>query len=623
MLAAVNSARTRERTFDGGDELPFGDFCFSCGNATQGSSYCSAECRESDLHQGPTSPEFSPYLSPVPPLISSAKSACSTPPSSATNSPLQSSQTDLAEPPSLDLPPPKDCYHFSSSHSLPANGIKLPAAWSINYQPEPIASPLVTPLDAAKQSKDLSYRRKLDRPHPTIPSPLYFRQKAAAVHSSPALHPVSPAAVSNSPFFGVHSAGAQIDDDDITLLSLPQRRSDPQSNSNLVPTTAHCGRPGCVGVPKKLKVDTNVDRKTRRKSWQPSPPHPFKGLTTIDNSSNEEVLVSPRIHTLRTGRSASDEGPSLHISARGDGSDSDSSGDDHSAFACYLFSHLADPVRAPAEQRGRTTESQDEELKRSRSVDAAGAARQAVGAAKHSQFPATPGRPTRTLFRRGPAAEVKSEPAIERLTPLDSVNSPSSDNANAKEQDEETSTTLTQVSHLRGRQRDDTIRASALPNSLNPRPRPSLLPGHFIAATTDSPSSSVALSPFPSPPATPPTAGRGRSSSSRRFRRSLSPDASEPEQEQLDSRTSSRSRISRVSRSRGRGGREEETPRVRGRTRERLDTEAYDADEDRGRGRGRQSSSRSKSRSSRGRGREIVFSGGAYGHAADSSDSDR
>ncbi|GAA5848442.1 hypothetical protein JCM3766R1_006159 [Sporobolomyces carnicolor] len=624
MLAAVNSGRTRERTLEDGDELPFGDFCFSCGNATQGSSYCSPECRELDYRQAPASPDFSPYLSPVPPLVSSAKSACSTPPSSATNSPLHSEHPDLADPPALDLPPPKDGYTYS--HSLPANAARLAATWSINYQPEPLASPLIAAIDSVDPTKDLSYRRKIDRPHPTVPSPLYFRQKAAAVHSSPALHPLSPSGAPRNAFFNSESSGAHIHDDDITLLSLPSRQADAAPTSSIVPTPSHCGRPGCIGVPKKLRVDTNVDRKPRRKSWQPSPPHPFKGFTAVDsNNSSEEILVSPRIRNLRTGRSASDEGPSVtKASRRDDGSDSDSSGDDaHSAFACYLFSHLAEPVAAaPSESRGRTTEQHDEETKRSRSVDATVATRQAVGSSTPTQIPSTPARPTRTLFSRGPAAQVRSDPAVERLTPLEPKRQDSSSSAIADSPDgeDDQAATLTLTSELRGRQRDDTIRASALPKSLTTRQRPNLLPGHFIQATTDSPSSSFAVSSFQSPPATPPTAGRGRSSSSRRFRRSLSPEDTPDDQEE---RSSSRSRSSRVSRSRGRGGREDETPRIRGRTRERIAAPEFDeVDEERGRGRGRQSASRSKSRSSRGRGREVVFSGGAYGHA-DSSDSDR
>ncbi|GAA5904872.1 uncharacterized protein JCM6883_004895 [Sporobolomyces salmoneus] len=626
MLTAVNSGRMREKTLEMGDELPFGDFCFSCGNATEGSSYCSAECRESDYRQAPTSPEFSPYLSPVPPLVSSAKSACSTPPSSATNSPLHSSHPDLADPPALDLPPPKDGYNYS--HSLPANAAKLASTWSINYQPEPLASPLVAAIDSVNPNKDLSYRRKIDRPHPTVPSPLYFRQKAAAVHSSPALNPISPSAPLSRNPFSLDSPGAHIHDDDITLLSLPRRQADAVPTPPVIPTPSHCGRPGCIGVPKKLKVDTNLEKKPRRKSWQPSPPQPVSGFTPVDNASNEEVLVSPRIRNLRTGRSASDEGPPTTKTLRreeGRESDGDSSGDDaHSAFACYLFSHLADPAApASSEPRGRTVESQDEEMKRSRSVDATVVARQSVGSSTPVPFPSTPGRPTRTLFRRGPAAQVQSDSAIERLTPLDSERSASAslDNTSSRE-DEDQSATLTIPSQLRGRQRDDTIRASALPKSLTTRQRPSLLPGHFIQATTDSPSSSCAVSPFPSPPATPPTVGRNRSSSSRR--RSLSPEA-DSEDEDRRSRTSSRSRSSRVSRSRGRGSREEETPRVRGRTRERVVAEEEEeVEEDRGRGRRASSrtQSKSKSRSSRGRGgREVVISGGAYGHV-DSGDSD-
>lgn len=641
--------------------------CYRCGNATEGSSYCSSACRELDYQQAPISPEFSPYLSPVPPLVSSssAKSACSTPPSSATNSPLQSSSSnDLAEPPSLDLPPPKDSYY---ANSLPANGIRVPATWTINYQPEPLVSPLVTPFDVAQNNKDLSYRRKLGRPHPTVPSPLYFRQKAAAVHSSPALNPVSPSSASRSPFFSYDSSGANIHDDDITDLALPkQKQVKSQTSSTFLPTPNHCGRPGCVGVPKKLRVETNSEKKVRRKSWQPAPPKPFKGFTPIDQTPPDDLLVSPRIRTLRTGRSASDEGPSVKTSRRSgchdEGSDSDSSGDDHSAFACYLFSHLADPSAKPKDQRGRPSEPTDsEEMKRSRSVDGVTANRQTVGSSNSTTpFPSTPGRPTRTLFSRGPAAQIRSEPTIDRLTPLKAEDLPSSSVVDSEQDDtEDQSATLTLPSEFRGRRRDDTIRASALPSTLTTRNRPSLLPGHFIAATTDSPSSSVAVSPFPSPPATPPTARRGRSSSSRQrsiderdepirgrhasvavenvagtpdprgrsklrgdgaVHRSFSPSTNDEEEER---RSSSRSRSSRASRSRGRGGgREEETPRVRGRTKERTLIEEYDGDEDRGRGRGRFSESRSQSRLRRGRGREVVYSAGAYGHG-DSSGSDR
>ena len=484
------------------------------------------------------------------------------------------------------------------------------------------------------------------------------------------MNPVSPSSTSRPPFFSYDSSGANIHDDDITDLALPKQKQDKsQSSSTFLPTPSHCGRPGCVGVPKKLRVETNVsEKKVRRKSWQPAPPKLFKGFTPIDSTPSDELLVSPRIRTLRTGRSASDEGPSVKTSRRSgchdDGSDSDSSGDDHSAFACYLFSHLADPAAKSKDQRGRPSEPTDsEEMKRSRSVDGVTANRQTVGSSNSTTpFPSTPARPTRTLFSRGPAAQIRSEPAIDRLTPLKAEDLPSpSVVENEQDETEDQSATLTLPSQLRGRRRDDTIRASALPSTLTTRNRPSLLPGHFIAATTDSPSSSVAASPFPSPPATPPTARRGRSSSSRRrsddeqdstdrgrrhasvarnnvaetpdprgrsklrgdgaVHRSFSPSANLEEEEER--RSSSRSRSTHPSRSRGRGGgREEETPRVRGRTKERTVVEESGADEDRGRGRGRFSESRSQSRLRRGRGREVVYSGGAYGHG-ESSDSDR
>ncbi|GAA5825331.1 hypothetical protein JCM10212_007134 [Sporobolomyces blumeae] len=656
MLTAAIPSRTRERTLEPTDELPFGDFCFSCGNATEGSSYCSPECRVIDSQQAATSPDFSPYLSPLPPLVSSAKSTCSTPPSSATNSPLQSPTNDLIEPPSLDLPPPRDGYY---AHSLPSHGLKFPATWTINYQPEPLVSPVVSAVDTVHNARDLSYRRKVGRPHPTVPSPLYFRQKAAAVHSSPSLNPVSPSSATRTPFFSFDASGANIHDDDITDLALPQRQHETIAAPTLVPTPSHCGRPGCVGISRKqIKVETGGERKPRRKSWQPPSAPAIRGFTPLESDPSDKVLLSPRIRTLRTGRSASDEGPSTRSSkGRGDGSDSDSSGDDaHSAFACYLFSHLADPAAPAPDPRGRASEPRDEDKKRSRSVDAAVALRAgAPSSTSSSPAPPTPGRPTRTLFRRGPGAAPQTEPSVERLTSLESDK-----DRLPLGSDDESASTVTVQSRIGGRARDDTIRASALPSSLTTRVRANLLPGHFISATTDTPSSSVAASPFPSPPATPPTAGRGRSSSSRRFsidndessdrgrgrhplgavdssaatpdprgrsklrgygalHRSPSPSV----RKEGSSRSPVRSRSSRRSRSRGRGLRDDDddTPRVRGRTRERVVSDDYEADDDRGRGRGRASPARGKGRLSRVRDREVVFSGGGYGHAL-SSDSD-
>ncbi|GAA5879338.1 hypothetical protein JCM1840_006957 [Sporobolomyces johnsonii] len=674
MSAAPASAKPRERAVEAGDELPFGDFCFACGNATQGSSYCSPECRQADVLHADPSPDFSPYLSAVPPLVPSAKSVCSTPPSSATNSPspLSGIPHELSDPPSLDLPPPKHKFDYGAQ-SLPSAGMRFPPTWSINYQPDPLSSPVVGPVDAAQiKQKDLSYRRKPGKPASTVPSPLYFRQKAHAVHSSPAINPTSPS--TRSPFLGFDGSGAHIREDDITALTLPQRRESVSVPPSFVPPQSHCGRPGCVGAPKRPKIDTVPagNKSGRRQSWQSAvtASQGLKALTPLDTS--EDVLLSPRIRALRTGRSSSDEGSTLSTvkspigaGALDGSSDSESSSDDaHSAFACYLFSHLADPAAAP-EPRGRTAsvDQQLEEQKRSQSVDAVLAARSSTGVdSTSSPAPPTPGRPTRFLFSRGQAA-VRSDPLIEPFTPIEPEPAEKEQDPSADDEQTDEDHTFTIPSNLggRNRDRDSTIRASGLPSSLTTRGRSKLTPGHFIAATTDSPSNSLGISPFPSPPPSPPTAGRGRSQSTRRLsnagfddergrgryasvddqgsgtpdprgrsklrgmgavKRSMSPSA----RKESESRSRSRSRSSRprASHSRGRDAREGEG-RGRGRTRERTveeETEVFPEEEERGRGRRRDSRSRSKSLLARGRGHEVVYSMAAYGHF-DSSEDER
>ncbi|GAA5920667.1 hypothetical protein JCM1841_002884 [Sporobolomyces salmonicolor] len=672
MSVAPASAKLRERVVEDGDELPFGDFCFACGNATQGSSYCSPECRQADVLHAEPSPDFSPYLSAVPPLVPSAKSVCSTPPSSATNSPspLSGIPHELSDPPSLDLPPPKHKFDYGAQ-SLPSTAMRFPATWSINYQPDPLSSPVVGPVDAAQtKQKDLSYRRKPGKPASTVPSPLYFRQKALAVHSSPALNPTSPS--TRSPFLGFDGSGAHIHEDDITALTLPQRRDSVPVPPSSVPPQSHCGRPGCVGAVKRPKVDpvSAGNKSGRRQSWQAAATvsQGLKALTPLETS--EDVLLSPRIRALRTGRSLSDEGSTMSTlkSPVGAGAlegscDGDSSDDAHSAFACYLFSHLADPAGTP-EPRGRTTsvDQQLEEQKRSQSVDAVLAARSSTGVDSiSSPAPPTPGRPTRFLFSRGQAA-VRSDPLLEPFTPIEPEPAEEEQVPPADDEQAEEDHTFTIPSHLSGRNRDRdwTIRASGLSSSLVTRGRSKLTPGHFIAATTDSPSTSVGISPFPSPPPSPPTAGRGRSQSTRRLsnagfdderergrypvvddqgsgtpdprgrsklrgmgavKRSMSPSV----RKESESRSRSRSRSSRprASHSRGRDAREGEG-RGRGRTRERTveeETEVF-SEEERERGRGRDSRSRSKSLLARGRGHEVVYSMAAYGHF-DSSEDER
>ncbi|GAA5885414.1 hypothetical protein JCM6882_009613 [Rhodosporidiobolus microsporus] len=648
---AAPALRTRD---DGAeDELPFGDFCFNCGNATQGTPYCSADCRKADLERSEASPDFSPSLSAVPPLVPSAKSVCSTPPSSATNSPSPPSGlvADLDDPPALDLPPPK--HGFGYGQSLPNVAMRFPSTWTINYQPDPLASPLVAPTEVPL-AKDISFRRKANRPQSAVPSPLYFRQKAAAVHSSPAFGPTSPAARLVPLHPHVDYSGAHVHEDDIAVLDLPGRQ-DTISAPPFVPTPAHCGRPGCVGVPARPKIDTSVAGVTstggRRQSWQGN--GGFRGLTPIEGQT-EDVLMSPRIRALRTGRSQAEENKAP---ASPQSSDAD---DAHSAFACYLFSHLS---AEPAPERGRSASIDHgvPDVPRSLSVDAAMASRPAAAAAVTASGTASPARPVRPirgmLGGRGPAPQPlhRSDPALQPLTPAlptdgESSASPASSRGRSD----------------RNHDRDATIRPPVDRRGRSERMK--LVPGHFISATTESPSTSA--SPFPSPPPSPPTAGRGRSSTRRlsnsasmmddmavaspdprgrsklrglgAVKRSMSPSARKESLSRSPSPNRSRSRSrtqtrgnSRTSYSRGRGGRDgperASSPR-RGRTRERTVEEDVEAEadveeeeevEERGRGRMRGSRSRSRSLLARGRGREVVYSMAAYGHCDSSDESDR
>ncbi|GAA5830290.1 hypothetical protein JCM11251_001294 [Rhodosporidiobolus azoricus] len=649
---AATALKSREDGTE--DELPFGDFCFNCGNATQGTPYCSADCRKADLERSEASPDLSPSLSAVPPLVPSAKSVCSTPPSSATNSPSPTSGlvSGLDDPPALDLPPPKHAFGYGGQ-SLPNVGMRFPSTWTISYQPDPLASPLVTPSEVPV-AKDISFRRKANRPQSAVPSPLYFRQKAAAVHSSPAFGPTSPAASRLVPLHPVVDySGAHVHEDDIAVLDLHDKQ-DEAILPPIVPTPAHCGRPGCVGVPARPRIDTSVAGVTshggRRQSWQGSG---FRALTPIEGPP-EDVLMSPRIRALRTGRSLSDENKPVAASLQSEADDA------HSAFACYLFSHLS---AKPAPERGRSA-SIDQgvpDVPRSLSVDAAMKTRTALpphahGAVTASASPARTVRPIRGMMGgRGPAATPlhRSDPALQPLTPaLPDEGEPSSPSSSSG----------------RGRSDRNHDRDAPLRPPIDRRGRSErmkLVPGHFISATTDSPSTSA--SPFPSPPPSPPTAGRGRSSTRRlsnsasmmegitldavaspdprgrsklrglgAVKRSMSPSARKESLSRSPSQSRSRSRSrtqtrggSRTSYSRGRGGPERAPSPRRGRTRERTVQEEVDEDdgddemEERGRGRQRGSRSRSKSALARGRGREVVYSMGAYGHLESSDESDR
>lgn len=537
----------------------------------------------------------------------------------------------LADPPSLDLPPPKHRFEYGGQ-SLPNGGGRYAPAWTINYQPDPLASPLVSATDATTvAAKDLPYRRKPGRLHSAVPSPLYFRQKAAAAHSSPAFNPTSPSAR----FVGLPTmadfSGAHVHEDDIAALTLPGQCESAELPA-LVPPPSHCGRPGCVGVPKRPKLETSVSglKASRRLSGPGSPA--LRGLAPLDTS--DDVLLSPRIRALRTGHHSPvepREAPQLS-------SPDEEEHDPHSAFACYLFSHLS--TDAPVERgRSASIDQSGPDMQRSLSVDAAIPSRAVANSSPSASMSPAP-RQRRAMFGgRGPAAlNARTEPALRPLTPTPT--SPV-----AADEDVPLSSTL------RGRDldRDATIRPSMARGRGSERAK--LTPGHYIAATTETPSG---VSPFPSPPPSPPTAGRGRSLARRQsdaadaapsadsrgrsgtrghgaVKRSMSPSARKTSPSPSPSRSRSRSRVSH-SRSRGRLSAPAE--RGRGRTRERTVEEdpseheaAADADDEverRGRGRSCARGSRSRSRSQlrRGRGREVVYSMAAYGHC-DSSEEDR
>lgn len=581
-------------------------------------------------------------MSSIPPLISSAKSACSTPPSSAANSPDNvDSALELGEPPSLDLPPPKHGLEFGGQ-SLP-HGLRFPSTWTINYQPDLLHSPVVQPSEVAP-TKDLNYRRKPGKPHSVVPSPLYFRQKAAARHGSPsfgatcALNP----SMSGMPA-STDISGAHIHEDDIASLDLPgQRHAD--SVSHLLPKPANCGRAGCIGVPKRPKLEQQRSS-SRRISGSMSPAH--RALAPLDTS--EDLLLSPRIRNLRSHYSPSESREASPSPLLGPSEPSPSptkaTDDEHSAFACYLFSHLS--TEAPPEQeRGRTTavNPSSADVLRSRSVDTVLAARNAVQSSAHTASPApTPTRPRGMMGGRNGAFNARSDPILETV-----ADSRTGARSPGRSVDPDEKTLFS--SNGAELDRDATLRASNQRG--RDRHRMQLTPGHFISATTETPSG---VSPFPSPPPSPPTAGRGRSVTRRMsdaepvaasvdprgrskmrgsgaVQRSQSPSARSDSQSPSRSRSRSRNQTRSPSRGRVNGLRETRSSREssnasgggrRGRTRERGDREpspvapvvngltrrdewstaSEDDEEDapvergRGRGRSRQRDSRSRSAS--------------------------
>lgn len=480
--------------------------------------------------------------------------------------------------PRLELPAAVTKVDYGAS-SLP-NGVRLPlSSYAIAYAPELVSFPskeLRSSSVGGTTFEDLKYRRKPGLPSQMVPAPLYFRQSAAAAHSSPALLPSSPPRQAFSPKVSP-ARPPSISSANVMAFALPPPVSPSPSPSiyqhkhqNPAPSSIWCGRPGCVGE----KSDSG--NSSRRASWNSTS---SSGLVTRrpNHLESADLLMSPRIRALRSEADA----PST-----ADPVDEDSTSSDelkHSAFACYLFSQLSNTA-SPPQPDPSLVDWDSQNVPPNPSVPNGNS-----GVALEPSCPSsasTVRAPVRTLFGRGP--QVGSPP----LAALDEV----------------------MVADTK------------------------LTPGRFIAATTDSSFSSVAPSPFPSPPASPPTvSNRGRSSTRdaapavdsaespldprgrSKFRppprRSLSPTRDESPARGRDSNASSHERGRQGSKSSARGERSETRGResqTRGRSRREEVRAEDDADGEEEEERGRRG--RSKSLLMRGRGREVAISGAAYGH---------
>ncbi|KDE08006.1 hypothetical protein MVLG_01709 [Microbotryum lychnidis-dioicae p1A1 Lamole] len=600
------------------DDLLFGNFCLNCGNeAPSDSPYCSEECRQHDSEHesAPDSPSVLPALVP-----SASKSTCSSPSSSATNSPSPRGMVADAvlheDPPRLDLGAPVTLAKFYGGQSLPI-AMRYPTSksWKASHVDYPAAGPHdVDPKASPQQpASDLHFRRRASKPQ--IPAPLFYRERAAHVRSSPALGPISP---TKPTFWSPQLAPTS----DITSLALPPLSSLAASSAALPPPvvrTKNCGRPGCVGEMRRPRISASSKSSSRapsnsNNSRRSSASAALQSTNAYDPASSIDILMSPRIRALRaaeTGHLASldDLSPEdstasqpapAHPHPADEASGSSSSDDDesshtHSAFACYLFSHLSEDKKralnlARDDHADDGDDEVDERVPRGRSgASLPAASERGVSVDSAAIANKNLARPTRFLFSRGTPNPIPVEEELDHERTI--------------------------------RSRQSTV-------------RPKIEPGHFISATTDSPGTSVMPSPFPSTPSSPPTSGRGRSVTRRpshsetdllgdlptgRGRsqlrgpgavlRSLSPTARGVSESSSRGRRSSSSRA-RESESRGRES------RGRGRSsRNVTDDEALElvdeGDEDeRGRGRGRDRSS------SAFRFREIIISGAAYGHGS-------
>lgn len=572
LVASAIHNQARQTYGQGTEELLFGDFCFafvcprsaddeltifsSCGNATQGTPYCSHACRTSDSARALGSPEFSPALSAVPPLVESSKSVCSTPPSSLNNSPSPQDDVlpELVDPPQLDLPALATKFEYGGT-SLPV-GFRFPLSYSISYARDTVTYPAkelksssVGGVTAGFETLDLKYRRKPGMPTQAVPAPLYFRQSAAAVHpTSPMTAPTSPPKPAFSPRFS-------------------PARPPTTSTSFGHPSALSLGPSVVSDVPISPRVDAFGGKgspATRHSSLASQSPI----VTLKADRRKPDLLMSPRIRALRGASEITAISEELEDIGVADAST-------HSAFACYLFAHLTKAEPSDEEiatgRRGRTVQVSGvstSDGSRSASVDSM------VG--RTSSAPPIRPRTSRFIFGRGaPELPATSEIELEieplALTPgrlISATIESSTPSAPASPFHSAPVSPPTRARSNRGRSppcEDSLDRATELGARMDPRGRSNLrgvgAVERDLSPTRDS-SESVSR-------------GRAQSGAASRER-------------------------GRESRSRVRNDRDESQARPLG----------APVEETVSRGR----AGRSQSRLSRGRGREIVISGAAYGH---------
>ncbi|KAI5476238.1 hypothetical protein MNV49_007938 [Pseudohyphozyma bogoriensis] len=360
------------------DDLIFGDFCFSKADSSRLAPKPATAA---------ASPEYSPILCGVPGLVHSAKSTCSSPPSSSSNSPSPPSgmMADLSvgdEPPALDLPASVHKLHHFGAASLPLGALPTAINFALSYGQDYSRENEIksASLGSTDGFEDLQFRRKPGKPAHQVPAPLYFRHTAS--HNSPALTPSSPALSTLSPLFGVARPPSLAN---VSTFALPPSEAPPSAPA----------------------PDSAMPAQNRRSSWaHPSQPRRSNVMDSPD------VLLSPRIRALRAADG--DAGIIEETDA------SAAAPETESAFANYLFSHLdSSAVDEPIPQvdahgpRGRQAAgpiTSVEAMQRSVSADSV--------ASQPPRAPSLgPGRPSRFLFSRGNAASAAST-QDENIAPL-------------------------------------------------------------------------------------------------------------------------------------------------------------------------------------------------------------